>query len=496
MNHLIRTCLLLLGSALTVSGQTSNVPVVEYDFYVNQFTGTLPNKLKRNDWVQIRVCNVNPYVYKVVIAERDSTTPAGTPSPILTGFFNTDNLIKVAANIAGAVSSGAATAALAATTHPLASNKASQKSSAEARRRALQQCYDQQQAMADETISYTQNITNLKANVLKRLNEYADPLRLKQMWRINVAQEPAKHWLNARHVSDLTQVDAGFESHFDQAKSYQQNFSSAYSAYRQKATECLVQFPSDKKLRAVDSLIKLFEQEQRPVLTDFAPKLYEKLSLLKDQLINLNNETFSFTSAPLQMTQPMKNVKVTFEPVGTANAGLSSYALTIPLRYRNQPFVGFSSGFFYSGLTGNPYVVRDSVALLTRSQQTRPDSAAHYYRFSPENRGTGEWGVAALVHYGKNICSSEQFHWHVSAGVGLTIHSKPQPRGLLGGGLAFGLDNKLVLTGGLVFGSVETLSDAYVTDKNRILYASPSQFTQSKLKANGFVSLTYNFLNL
>lgn len=481
MKSIVHTCLLFFAGLGAVSAQSAQKPTqINYDFYRKKFTTDLPTTIRRNAWVQVRVDNINPYVYKIIVAQRDSTTPVGTAPSLLTGFFDTDKMVKVAAMIGGTANPGAVVAGAATATQ----------------RRAVEGCIAQQRAMSNVIIQYVKDVNKLKAQVLHKLNDYSNPLLLKQLQKIDVKASPANQFVSKAYVVNPSRVDADFGTYFLTAEQLQTTFATNYATYRLLVTDCLSAFPSNKQLQVTDSLIKQFELEQRPVLADFAPKLYEKLYALKSNLMNLRAEDFSFTSAPMKMDQPMKTIKITFEPVGTANVGLSTDVLAIPLQYKKQPFIGFSSGFFYSTLRGNPYVVRDSVALVARNGQTRSDSLSHYYRLTPEDRGSGEWGVAALIHYGESINAKQNVHLHVAAGVGLTLQNKPQPRGLLGGGVAFGLRNKVALTVGLIFGAVETLSDGYQVDVNRTLYAAPNGFSKSQLKGGGFFSLTYNFLTI
>ena len=83
-------------------------------------------------------------------------------------------------------------------------------------------------------------------------------------------------------------------------------------------------------------------------------------------------------------------------------------------------------------------------------------------------------------------------------GLGMTIQSKPQPRLLFGGGIAYGEKNKIILTIGGILGSVQRLSAVYFApDLSKILYAVPeTSVTKSVLSISGFLSISYNFINL
>ncbi len=443
----------------------------------------MPNDrtLKATDWIQLEVINLNPHVFGVSFSNKDSALSVGTPPALLGSFFAADKLAALAEKIIGLApappSSGVVyTANWSGTTpapSPLCPGKVDK-------------------AITDLSAAFsahTTEIVKLNDEVNQYLFENSSPALLKKLWNIDAAKLTLNDAMRTTAQIDTDLVGAG--GYASRNRALNATVSADFRTYQLRIAGCKATIEADEKLKDLHALMNSYMEEEKKRIDAFEKDLFTRASTLKEQLLNIADTDFTFRTAPFEINDPLTTIALTFKPA--AGTALSGYQTFLRLRLPTQPFYGFSTGFFYSSLKNEVYTPKPESESVTIAGKARDTTT---YDLISENARRGEWGVSALVHAGKNFSGSRDWYWHGSAGVGLTVQKNPQPRLLLGGGVAYGDKNKVVLTVGVEIGRVQRLSEAYQNPDAKLKFLVPqSNYMKDVMAGALFFSVSYNFLN-
>jgi hypothetical protein len=466
----VGTC--FFGQLAFGQGTPDSPHVVTVDFLTKTVTGDL--KHKPGEWVRIDVNHVNTYLYQVSLTGKDSTPAVGPVPPLLKSVFALDELTPLAAAIPVLNFSDAALTAL-------STNK----------KLTPDPCPGNVNAGFPALREAIQTHASRVAGERKALN-------------LKLRTEVAKLLESQRRVVDSAKV-GGFPA-FDPApleaalttfetnnQTWFQTFDVSYQAQTGYLAGCRDFIADDKDLKAQYEQFVAYHEKAQKLVNTLDTALYRQVDQLKAELLNLSVHAFRYQSQPFQLHEPLRIVTINITP--REKQPLNAYEQTLRFEQKDQPFVGFSTGFFYGRLKNEVFSNRPRTAKFATVRNGNPaqvDTIA--YDLTSENTRAGEWGVVGLVHFGTKILKSETLFLHGTTGVGLALENKLQPRLLLGVGLAFGRTNKLVTTLGLEIGRVQRQSEA--SRNPEITYYVPqTNYLKSELKGAFFFSLSYNFLN-
>ena len=84
-------------------GSMSHPHLIQFNFKDKTFIERDFNSFKKGSWVQLKITNVNPYIYRVSVQEKDSITLNNAIPPFISSLFSTDNLAKIVTNLGSLV---------------------------------------------------------------------------------------------------------------------------------------------------------------------------------------------------------------------------------------------------------------------------------------------------------------------------------------------------------------------------------------------------------
>jgi hypothetical protein len=455
-----------IGQVAAPCGTAANPCVVTVDFLTKTITGDLSHKA--GTWVRIEVENVNTYLYQVSLTGKDSVPAIGSVPPILRSFFSPDGLASMAAAIP----------AFSPLTEAIEAASAEEKKNSCAAKveRAFPAWHE---AIQRHTVSWAASRTTL----YRKLHVQRQALIERQRWVVNpTAALPAY---------DPAPVDSALAAFESEIRVHWNTLELRDQQQRRYVQDCQAYIKEDEKLRALqDQYIAYVEKAHRATYT-LDTALYTQVNQLKADLLNLTRASFCYQSMPFRLNEPLRTVSVKIVP--REGQPLNAYEQNLTFHQKAQPFVGFSTGFFYGRLKNQAFVSKprpDTFTTRRNGNSVEVDTVS--YRLVSEDTRPGEWGVVGLVHFGGKL--REAVFLHGTTGLGLTVENKPQPRLLIGGGLAFGRNNKLVLTAGVEVGRINRLSNGYLNPEIPA-YTPPVNFLKTETEGAFFFSVSYNFLN-
>ena len=203
--------------------------------------------------------------------------------------------------------------------------------------------------------------------------------------------------------------------------------------------------------------------------------------------IAINTNYLISNFGPYQVTGDATTITVTITPVGAggsgpgaAAAGGSTTAVAVPARAASvrttRGFkIDFSAGLLVTELVDENYVTKPN-AVAPGATQT--------YTIAEGSSDDLAFNGAAFTH----------FYWRrpgfiSGLGLSLGIAARNNPIYAVGGSLFFGSRQRVVLTGGLAFGSVSRLNGAKVGD----VINSTTPPTANRIRSAPFAALSFNF---
>lgn len=198
------------------------------------------------------------------------------------------------------------------------------------------------------------------------------------------------------------------------------------------------------------------------------------------------SSTGTYVSLPIQMNGEEAKVDIQFLPKDSFS-NLQKFVL---------PTVRFPENPFYWSVGSSMYYAKFEPERIGVTGVRQNDTSTVYtaQELDPLN---GEIGAALLIRGGKRFSSDEHpklaslgAGWHVAAGTGLSLGEVVRPRGMLGIGLTFGHDHSLAVDAGLIVGYSTVVSDAIDLDQD---FSEPPNVLQNNLQSKIFLSIGYAY---
>lgn len=461
--------------------------------------------IKKGDYVRLKIMNYNPYLYKLVLDNRDSSAPVPTDGKLLGWFLDPGNIATIAASLLGN-----------AIAPPLQTP-----------------ITDKLTEMAQAKTSFT-----IRADLMDTLN-LVDPQPKKNPAKIKPelpTTEDSLNFVNQRMKEQDVLINDNEKAFFELKKSIddkQYNLMRKYAVLRKLYPDCdafkqiltaeettalesdmdeLADFiregiavtkneldyyqiilapykkfiSSKPELEEHDKLIKEFYKELKGKLAAAGEIVSRKnLAEVIAQLETMAIHNSCYTSFPLYVGDDMKKIDIEMKPRFDSLA-LPAYSTSLTLPTLQQRVWGISSGVFFTGLHNDAY---NSKPFEKANTSGGKDTL---YNLIDEKPGKLQMGINALLYTGwkLNDENDKEVYGGLAFGAGLSIESKPKPRVFLGGSLILGYKNRIIISAGVTGGQVSVLSKAYdVPGEYKKL---PENYLRDIFKASGFLSLNYS----
>jgi len=266
------------------------------------------------------------------------------------------------------------------------------------------------------------------------------------------------------------------------------NFNNNIQKVIEKKNNIFITRPALKK--DYDNIILAFDK-----IISNGDKISEQASPLKQVMLirqfidKVNNKSTSYTSLPLMFTGNETTLHVKISPKDTIST-LPIYQTKLVFPIQKNSYWGVSTGFYYTILN------QDNYSLLGTEVPNLDNTTSQVqYELRDEDLTNHEIGFAAMIRRGWFIGkdkykSTESFH--VGFGPGIRLGDKLQPRLLLGTGVGFGREHKILLDVGGIFGPVDRKSNAFEVD-TQYVNIEPSDVVVSKISGSAYISISYLF---
>ncbi|MBD2716721.1 hypothetical protein KBK19_16875 [Microvirga sp. STR05] len=467
-------------------GSYQNPAVVDLDFRRKLFT-SIPRGLKRGDFYRISIRCFNPSLYKISTGVSDTSSSKALPPPGF-GSLGLTELTTLAASVSalGSILGPAASTTKASEMRDIAlfykyriSLEETAWSKAKASNPKKQYAIDTTKAgqIINTYIStLSEHASELSAikDTLQTIVLTADNYNLESKLQEGAGGRPT-----AESLRDLNRRLQSARNRIltlsTETKQAAANFTTLSTPYQKViANNASLKARSERASTAAQELDKGIEAAKSSVSA-------ENTRTLLDGLVNvINSSQQYYLSLPIQLTKDQSHLKISLIPRDDKLL-LQPYSTKLLFPLNTDQFWGVSTGFYGSWLRNDAYSTR---TLLDSPQDTTAE-----YQIVQERPGRAEFGVSAMLRYGRQLTSSVAIHG--GFGPALSISDKVRPRLMVGGGLAFGNRHKFLLDGGLIGGYVDRKSQVFTTDR---VLAKPDKITVSRLDVQGYFGLHYLFL--
>lgn len=461
---------LFIAIVAKVYGQES----FKIDFRNKAITSSTVPVLTNHKYTQIKISNINPYLYKVKILSKDSVLSESNDVPALWTYLSTfDNIQKFADEFSKLLNKPSSTPQnenidkspnidFDQETIKTATMAVTQKS-----KNRLVIAFDTvfsdmnklEDYLVDSVYTHINNLTYQLGNLnsLKNLEYYdssvVNSLINERVHAINTFKHIAKNNLSLkkRLADNIKKFETFLANNSDTITKL---------SLENLKTICANKYNNIGELTAnIDTL--------------FSASRYEDLV---SSTINLNTNNFIYTSLPIYAGSDITKINIQIEPRNESkNVTSNSYYTQLILEDDRKCDIGFSTGFYYSGLYNRKYYNNLEVSSTGDSTNYAVES----------NASLGEIGINALLHAHYRV--NKNFGIGISGGPGVVIDEKILPRLFLGLSAAFGDKNKFVITIGGVTGKVDYLSEQYKDGNKKPIV----DFTTSQYKFALFGSIGY-----
>ncbi len=429
--------------------------------------------------VQIQINNFNPYLYKVTVTSKDSVLDESLSVPPLWDYLsNFDNIQKLLEKLKGAAPSTPSEGALEnfkkakdsfviATTNTATTGSgtisATDKAATIAALRVLSTSLQAIENYFITNVYPNINDHMYRLGALKSITkmDYIDPTTLTATMTLSTTALSTFSAVKTQNLAAKTQI-YGLINQFE---------------------IFVITNNSNIEKSSIDAYVKgmwerciSLEELSNTIDTTFSSERYTELY---STIVNLTANNFTYHSLPIQVSEDITKINIKIEPRDESKNVLShSYSTQLILQERKKFNVGFSTGFYYSGLYNSQYY-----------NQMEVNAGDTVYRAASKNPDIGEIGVNAL--FNAYWQPRKAFGWGGCAGVGIVIDEKVLPRLFAGTSFSFGEKNKFVLSLGGAVGKVDVLSDQYKGDNKQLV----QDFTVSRYQFSGFVSFGYTLFS-
>jgi len=195
--------------------------------------------------------------------------------------------------------------------------------------------------------------------------------------------------------------------------------------------------------------------------------------------IKLSQNTVCFTSLPIYIGNDIKLISIGLKPVDQ-NSNLPSYQTSFSIPNYQPRIWGVSGGIFITGLKNEIY-----------SNRRNPNDTL--FRLAAEKQSKVQIGVNALAYMAWQVTAKSPNYAGISFGAGMSLESKPKPRILLGASFITGEKNRIGFTAGIAGGYTSRLSDGFSTSTPYLTAAE--NYQRDILTTSWFFSINYSFLS-
>lgn len=439
---------------------------IEIDFNKKTTQTVNVNDIKRGEYYQIKIKNINLNLFKVSLTSIDTVLSRPQQTPTF-GDFNLDALLKVIAGIS-----------------PLSTSITQSLPS-----QALSQLYEQliknnNWEISDDSVNVSIKYRMEQESIA--LVQEKEPVEQLVVRIDNLKLEVYKLRLNSFKLANPSNT-----FNFDQALTdiekirkaildLKTNITTKKTAYEAFSTTNKAAIAANTVLIANDKSIKETYDKFLSTLSDVLTSISaDKANELLSTIVFIeNNATNLYTSLPIQFTGEQAKVQISIVP-RDEKYNLQSYysQIMFPEKIKNYSVVGIS--FYTSSLYDKAY---------STIKTTINDSTSNF-NFREENVSKAELGIATLLRYGAKWNEKNDLGGHLSIGAGLSISNRIKPRFLFGGGLSLGEKHMLAIDCGGIAGYVDRLSSAI--ELSNTYSEKPENITVSKLGIGAFVSIGY-----
>jgi hypothetical protein len=450
-------------------------------------------KLRKGDFIGIKVLNYNPYLYKVSIEGKDSSIPALNDGKLLSWFLDPANLNGIVANLINKVG-----------TVPAPANATDNNSDMRFANavvpgvRRLRTQSNNQPNINVNTDSI-QQVVNIQAAQFKRIKQSKEVANAQKRDIDKMFYDYTKALSVLRKLSPdcdafRTLMDDAkkttIENTFDTLRNYNTaklvSAQDSFDQYQLAMAPYTAVTAKTPNLKAADDLVRQFYRE----FALFSDKIdsalsYKSVSALIARLESAALLRSCYVSFPIQVAEDMRKISIDFRPRFDTLA-LPAYTSTLLLPLIQRRVWGVSSGINISGLRNQGFVNKTIPGVGT--------GAAPTYVLTRDNAGDVQLGINALAYAGWKVRDNDKpNYWGLCFGAGMSIESKPKPRVLLGGSFITGEKNRIVLSVGVIGGFVSQLSNAYIAGES---YTTPAtDFLKDVIRSSAFISVNYSFLS-
>jgi hypothetical protein len=470
-NFLLLTLILLLDNfsglrAQSQPGKARKLKTITIDFETKTINDSQITDIRKGDWYQVEVININTNIYRVTVDGKDTSTQAALKVPTF-GDFGIEALTSAISglNALGGIIS------MKSDPVDFKNNKSSELWDGDLEK-------GKPSPTANE-LAMNKSIVELKAmeaelGIIKRR---IDDVKLLQEKYVLTGLQMGPHQV----LIDTTQYDLLY--FINEIASIRKQVAELSEKCDKKQTEyySAIDFTklADQKLTAKnDTILKSFA-----ILRVTLDKAQESIDgtktaeLLKPIIEIQNNTASSYISLPYLYHGRDAKVTVDISPYNK-DAKVQIFNTIIDFPVFKKTYSGISTGFFVSPLADHAYSVIGQAGVDTSFQLVN------------ENPGNLSFGVNALINFGRRFGESNCFY-HFAFGPGLAISNKISPRLFFAPGLSFGSKHMLNIDLGITMGYVSRLSNAYSMDQT---YSSkPESFLVSRFGYGMFVSVGYVF---
>lgn len=478
---------------------------IVYDFKSKDIK--LPNdwrKLKKGDWLRLKVMNYNPYLYKLVIDHKDSSVAAVNDGKLLGWFLDPANLGGIVANIVTKVKD------VPPMVEPLSLYK--QAANYEAvidNRDEIMKVIQKEDPVADtvgkkivkptteDSIEIVQLLQVDQRELIKAKNEAFDEQKNKiekklydisrKFALLRTLYPDCNKFKYLIPIAEIQQIETDMSSFRKKNSMLLDDATNNLNTYNVAGAPYMKLIAREPKLNAADELIRQFYKELAIKVAKIDSAInYKNMGDIIARLETAALLRSCYTSFPLQVTDDVKKINIEFKP-RFDSLGLPAYNSQLLLPLVQHKIWGVSSGIHVSLLRNQGFVNKTIPKV-----QTGADSV---YVLTADGQGDVQMGINALAYVGwkGNRDNDKPNYWGISFGAGMSLESKPKPRVLLGGSFITGEKNRIVFTLGLIGGQVSKLSKGYEAGA---AYTKPAtDFLKDVMTIGGFFSINYSFLS-
>ena len=467
---------LLLVGTNTVAAQE----VVTVDFETKNIATPTKHQLRTADWVKLKIIHLPTSIYKVSIDKADTVIKVG-PAPALFSVLSFgDGFNSLLAGLAGssvrAFSKMDQYKALEPGTITLETSKyfSLDRVSIDGSMQALERVTSSGDKKATMKL-----ITDMRSTVFNFHYKFRDDV-IKALDKLAYRVS----------LSTINAVDfkSDAEAIISKRLGYDKELESSYQTYYNEILPQYDDVVENIGLRAGDSMLTAYKKGFVAYLDKFDTTFNEALIAKVYNNLNSPGAPDFFVSLPYRLKGDITKLKLDVNGIDAAKTP-QSYNTTIELeRYPNRLWA-FTTGVFVSGLRSNDFAM---VTNLKENAANPGKLDTVNYSIIEEQNNKVSVGITALMNVGGYFGNSEVGGF-ASFGPGLSLEKTPQFRLLLGGGLLFGRNNKISISGGMIFGPVKRLSGNY--NLTNTYSPAPIDITRDKFDKSWYAALAYSLFN-